>query len=165
MFDASLSTSLDPANTLTKEQVTELFSFFQQHPLFRWQDKQNNCEDRAHAITILLNHWGIPAYKGWVFGGAYLKKTTGNLMNLWNYHVAPALPVMEYSAVTLYVIDPATTDKAVTLYSWADAVATTWHDRAAITFFARLLLRMITGTQPISKTGSGRCRASPALTA
>lgn len=122
LFDASLSVPIDPINTVTKEQVDELFSFFQHHSLFRWQDKQNNCEDRAHAIAILLNHWGIPNYKGWVFGGAYLKKTTGNLMNLWNYHVAPALPVMEYGVVELYILDPATTNKAVTLYNWADAV-------------------------------------------
>lgn len=122
LYEAPLSTPVNEATAVTKEQANQIFAFFQQHPLFRWQDKQNNCEDRAHAIGLLLTHWGLPAYKGWVFGGAYLKKTTGSLLNLWDYHVAPALPVLENEKVESYIIDPATTAVPVTLHNWADAV-------------------------------------------
>lgn len=122
LYEAQLCSPVDATNTVTREQVNNVFSFFRGHPLFRWQDKQNDCEDRAHAIGLLLTQWGLPNYKGWVFGGAYLKKTTGNLLNLWDYHVAAALPVAEAGHTELYIIDPATTDGAVTLYAWADAV-------------------------------------------
>ncbi len=80
---------------LAGNKPKQIFDFFKQHPLFHWNDANNDCEDRANAICILLSKWGIPNYKGWVFGGAYLKREEGSLVNFWNYHVAAALPILE----------------------------------------------------------------------
>ena len=114
--------------TITKEEAGRLFLFFQQCPLFRWGNAQNDCEDRANAICMLLDSWNVPNYKGWVFSGAFLKRTTGNLVNFWNYHVAAALPVMEEGLIIPYIVDPATTAVPVTLHTWADAVT---HDECS----------------------------------
>lgn len=107
---------------ITKEEADTIFSFFQKNSLFRWGDAKNDCEDRAHAIGLLLQSWKIPNYKGWVFSGAFLKKTTGSLINFWNYHVAAALPVWEGTGISVYMIDPALSNKLVTLYDWANLI-------------------------------------------
>lgn len=104
------------------EEAVRLFTFFQQSPLFRWTDAQNDCEDRANTICMLLDSWQIPNYKAWVFSGAFLKKTTGSLLNLWNYHVAAALPVQVDNHPVIYIIDPATAQQLTILQAWAEAV-------------------------------------------
>lgn len=122
LFEAPLSNPVVPGYAITKEEADRLFSFFQNHSLFRWADAQNDCEDRAHAICLLLESWKVPNYKGWVFSGAYLKKTTGSLVNLWNYHVAAALPVWEGSGITIYMIDPSTANTLVSIHDWATMI-------------------------------------------
>jgi len=108
--------------TITKEQAEKIFDFFKNNSLFHWSDANNDCEDRANAICILLKDWNIPNYKGWVFGGAYLKQQEGSLVNLWNYHVAAALPVMENNQIYFYIIDPATSPVLEHIAIWADKV-------------------------------------------
>ena len=108
------------SQTVSKEYAEQIFSYFQTNSLFRWSDAHNDCEDRANAICILLKEWNIPNYKGWVFGGAYLKREEGSLINLWNYHVAAALPVSENNEVVLYMIDPATSERLEPIYVWAE---------------------------------------------
>ena len=108
--------------TVSKEQAQQIFNYFKNHPLFRWSDANNDCEDRANAICILLKEWNVPNYKGWVFGGAYLKRQEGSLMNLWNYHVATALPVDENGEIAFYIIDPATSPQLEHISTWAEKV-------------------------------------------
>ena len=71
---------------------------------------------------MLLESWKVPSYKGWVFSGGYLKKTTGSLVNLWNYHVAAALPVWEGTGITIYMVDPSTSKHLLSLHDWATII-------------------------------------------
>lgn len=111
-----------PQNAIKKEIAEELFDFFKQCPLFRWQDVNNDCEDRANAICMLLDQWKIANYKGWVFGGNLLSGTTGSLINNWKYHVAALLPVKEEEAINFYVIDPSTLTTTDTILNWASNI-------------------------------------------
>jgi hypothetical protein len=122
LYEDCLSIELDVTRSIKKEDAEHLFSFFQQCSLFRWSDANNDCEDRANAICMLLDRWNIPNYKGWVFSGAFLKRTSGNLVNLWNYHVAAVVPVLSDGKIKIFVIDPSTNNRLTTLYEWADGV-------------------------------------------
>lgn len=122
LFDFALSDSAFPHNTVTEKQAEQLFVFFQQHPLFNWKDANNGCEGRADAVCVLLEEWGIPNYKGWVFSGAYLKKHIGELKQNWKYHVAPVLPVKKDGQIVHYVLDPATADSLQPIEEWAAGI-------------------------------------------
>ena len=118
LYDHALSDEIETDNVVTKEQAEKLFTFFKDCPAFRWSDANNNCEDRANAICILLDEWGIQNGKGWVFSG-YVFKKIGYLKNLWKYHVAALLPVQEGTAINYYIIDPATSDELILIADWA----------------------------------------------
>lgn len=120
-FDKSLSDPVTETSVISREQADRIFQFFRNCPLFRWQDANNDCEDRAHAACLLLHQWNIPVVKTWVFSGCFLKRDAGQLINKWNYHVAAALPVKDKDTLSFYIIDPATLE--------APAVADTWADR------------------------------------
>lgn len=124
-YEATLSDDIKNNHTVTKEEAISLFEFFKNSALFRWQNVNNDCEDRANAICILLDHWQIPNYKGWVFSGSFLKKSGGALANLWNYHVAASLPVLEEKEIVHYIIDPATLDSIATINFWANNISET----------------------------------------
>ncbi len=119
LFEFSLSVAVDPARFVTKPAATSLQDFFHTHPLFTWDQNHNGCEARADAVCLLLQGWGIPHYKAWVFSGRYLKKHVGELKQNWKYHVAAMIPVMEKGQLQYYVIDPSTSHGLQTLYEWA----------------------------------------------
>lgn len=121
VFESDLSDEIANDLYMSKPEADALFLYFQTSPLFIWNDI-HNCEDRAEAIAILLNHWGIPHYKGWVFSGFFLKNETGTLANWWNYHVAAILPVKENNSIVFYVIDPAHSQQLETLAHWSEQV-------------------------------------------
>lgn len=127
LFDSLLSDAGTPHQTMSLEQAEELFFFFQQHPLFNWKDANNGCEGRADAICVLLDEWNIPNYKGWVFGGAYLKNHIGELKQNWKYHVAPVLPVEKEGQVLYYILDPATAGSLQLIGEWAAAITKVPH--------------------------------------
>ena len=104
---------------LTMQAAQQIFTYFKNSALFRWSDANNDCEDRANAICILLDEWGIANYKAWVFSGYFMKKGFGNLRNRWNYHVAAALPVEHENKTAYYVIDPATSVELTDIETWA----------------------------------------------
>ena len=110
---------------LTVEQAGELFRFFRDHRLFQWNSGFNDCEDRSNAICILLDKWGIPNYKGWVFTGSYFEKDGGHLINYWNYHVAAMIAVKDGDALRNYTIDPALCSGPEVLEDWAEKVTFT----------------------------------------
>jgi hypothetical protein len=103
VFDSNLSDEITEDFFMSKAEADTVFDYFKTNPIFLWKDV-HNCEDRAEAIAILLTHWNIPHYKGWVFSGFFLKNQTGSLANWWNYHVATTLPVKENNSIVYYVI-------------------------------------------------------------
>ena len=122
IFYNKLADELSDDKTITKTKAEEIFSFFKNCDLFRWQDANNDCEDRANAICILLDKWNIPNYKGWIFSGYFLKKNLGSLQNGWKYHVAALLPVKENDTTEYYIIDPATSQNLITISEWATKI-------------------------------------------
>ncbi|PZP40724.1 MAG: hypothetical protein DI598_19155 [Pseudopedobacter saltans] len=123
LFDYILSDKDTTHKTISKEQADELFVFFEKSPLFNWKNSHNGCEGRADAVCVLLDEWDIPNFKGWVFGGTYLKKGhIGQLKNNWNYHVAPILPVDDNGKVVYFILDPATGDGLQTVEDWASSI-------------------------------------------
>lgn len=126
LYDFALSDEIKTDKAISKQQVEKLFTYFKESPLFRWQDANNDCEDRANAICILLDEWKIQNGKGWVFSG-YVFKKIGYLKNLWKYHVAALLPVKEGEEIKYYIIDPATSGKLVTIEEWAANVTDNPH--------------------------------------
>lgn len=126
LYDYALSDELKTDKAISKQQAEKLFTYFKSNPLFRWQDANNDCEDRANAICILLDEWKIQYGKGWVFSG-YVFKKIGYLKNLWKYHVAALLPVKEGEEINYYIIDPATSGKLITIEEWAANVTDNPH--------------------------------------
>ena len=118
LYDQALSDELETDRLIDKEQAEKLFTFFKESAAFRWLDANNNCEDRANAICILLDEWKIQNGKGWVFSG-YVFKKIGYLKNLWKYHVAALLPVKEGATINYYIIDPATSGQLLLIADWA----------------------------------------------
>jgi hypothetical protein len=125
IFDQQFSDQLAYQQALSMSEADRIFHFFGRHPLFRWSDANNDCEDRANAICMLLDKWNIPNAKAWVFGGAYLKRDAGCLTNNWAYHVAAALPVSVDDRVVYCVIDPATLTRMTNISEWAGSVTQT----------------------------------------
>lgn len=118
VFDTSLADDELYGIALSMDMALQVFEYFKASPLFRWSDANNDCEDRANAICILLDSWGISNEKAWVFSG-YFRKKEGALVNRWNYHVAAALPVTVENRIDYYVIDPATSPYLITIENWA----------------------------------------------
>jgi hypothetical protein len=131
LFAQSLSDDIATDKVITRELAEQLFHYFKNCKTFRWSDANNDCEDRANAICILLDEWKIPNAKGWVFSG-YVFKKIGYLKNLWVYHVAAMLPVLEENVVRFYMIDPATSGTLVTIEEWAANVTDNPHSYYAI---------------------------------
>jgi hypothetical protein len=122
LFENTLADDLNFPSYVTRDAADNLFRFFKECKLFRWYDANNDCEDRANAICILLDQWKVPNVKGWVFGGFYLGKDPGSLTNNWVYHVAAALPVLINQTVIYYIIDPATLSEPVPIDQWASNI-------------------------------------------
>lgn len=130
LFDEDLADEAQYEKAVSPQTAQAIFDYFKSSPLFRWSDANNDCEDRANAICILLADWGYTASKAWVFSGNFRQKSLGYLTNFWKYHVAAAIPVQEADAVVYYVIDPATSPQLITVAKWAlqvTAVGSSYH--------------------------------------
>ncbi len=114
-------------STLSKKQADQLFVFLKQHPLFNWKDANNGCEGKADAVSILLDKWGIPNCKAWVFSGAYLKKHVGELIQNWKYHVSTVIAVEENGRIVYYVLDPSTSNSLKSIDEWAIGITKLAH--------------------------------------
>ncbi len=77
LFEYRLSDITDSNKTVSKQQAEAIMQFFATNPLFNWTNSNNSCEARADAICVLLEQWGIPHYKAWVFSGKYLHNHVG----------------------------------------------------------------------------------------
>lgn len=109
-----------------KRKAESYFDFFSNSDAFKWkEDLKNNCEDRANAVSILLDKWGIPNYKVWIFNGSFLNKgkskLCGNCPNsiCWGFHVATIIPYKEDNKIKHVVIDPATLNSPNDILFWA----------------------------------------------
>jgi hypothetical protein len=120
IFDPALTVAEIQDARLTKSQGEALFQFFKTCPLFRWQDANNDCEDRANAICLALDAWGVLNYKGWVFSASFLKRGDGCLKNNWGYHVAALIALAEGGGLRFYIIDPATAAAPEPIEIWAN---------------------------------------------
>ena len=69
LYDHSLSDIAETDKAITKQEAEKFFIFFKNCKPFRWTDANNNCEDRANAVCILLDKWNIQNGKGWAFSG------------------------------------------------------------------------------------------------
>lgn len=124
-FYEQISTPIDESKFVDSTTAKNVYTFFKTSGLFKWHD-YNNCEDRANAISILLDAWQMPNYKAWVFSGQFLTKDNGLLTNRygvrWKYHVAVCLPVKVDGQLKFITIDPSTTEDAVDVAFWANNV-------------------------------------------
>jgi len=119
IFHPGLADPVDPQNSLSPEMAERVFDYFRDSRLFKWTGSHNDCEDRANAVCILLDSWGITNHKGWVFGGSFFGKEPGFLRNFWKYHVAAAVPVQTTDGVSVMMIDPATLSSPANVETWA----------------------------------------------
>lgn len=126
LFHPSLSDEIETDKRIDKFVAAKLFTFFKECKTFRWQDANNDCEDRANAICLLLDEWKVPNAKAWVFSG-YVFNKIGYLKNLWKYHVAAAIPIAQDGQINYYVIDPATNDDLTNIEDWAANVTDNPH--------------------------------------
>lgn len=122
IYNLLLSDAIASDAFIEKQQAQYLFQFFKGCSLFRWQDANNDCEDRANAICMLLDKWGVHNCKGWIFGSNFLTNEQGYLINNWKYHVAAMVPVKEEGQVNFYVIDPAILQGMNTILNWATCI-------------------------------------------
>jgi hypothetical protein len=177
-FDPALSDPVCINSGIEKDHAERLYDFFKTHKLFRWKDANNDCEDRANAICILLDKWKIPNFKAWIFSGFFLQRDLGSLKNFWNYHVAVIVPVIENDAHRYYVIDPSTADAIILVEDWAENISSvpnsyytitsgdtyifcagkisrdTWHKRNRQNY--KWTIQGLAGINGVSKTGKAQ---------
>lgn len=104
-------------NAITVDQADKIFKFFKTEQLFKWNDN-NNCEDRANAVSLILDSWKIPNYKVWIFSGNFLKLNQGRLNRGWKYHVAVGIPTNTGELLVIdYAIPPIDSPKTVQIWA------------------------------------------------
>jgi hypothetical protein len=120
------SNDLDSSQFVSHSIAQKYYSFFEESDLFIWTDVANNCEDRANAVSILLDAWDVPNYKVWIFNGSFLKKEKSKLCGdcpdniCWGFHVATVIPYKENGTFKHCVVDPATLDKKSSVNEWGE---------------------------------------------
>lgn len=127
LFESRLSDITDSSKNVSKEQALSIMQFFAAQTWFNWTKSHNGCEARADAVSVLLEQWGVPHYKGWVFGGRFLHDHVGALKQNWKYHVAVMLQVEEDGQARKYIIDPATSPGLQSFYDWASGITDLAH--------------------------------------
>lgn len=123
LFDNQMSDDFAEGKVVNDQTAEKIFVMLARVSIFKWGTTHNYCECRAEASSLLLNAAGIPHAKAWVFGASFLRKHyIGGLKNLWNYHVAIALPVDTVEGLLWFVIDPSVASGPVLLCDWAASV-------------------------------------------
>lgn len=119
-----LSEKMD-INPICNAKADSIFKTFLTSKAFDWTDRKNNCEDRANAICLILDKWGVSNGKAWLFGGknASYGNKLGTLKG-WSYHVAACIFVRQDNGqIDTLVIDPLTdSEKAVNIRSWSSLI-------------------------------------------
>ena len=73
---------IDRSVYLSKSDVEKIFNYFQNSSLFQWDDVHNNCEDRANAQALMLENWGVPCYKIWIYNGNKIDKDKSDTIDV-----------------------------------------------------------------------------------
>lgn len=125
----------EPSESLTLDQANQVFKQIKTESGIEFRYSYGGCEDRAHAISLLLNEKGIKHRKIWNFNPYYISlfnrsqqpninDQTGTSVNGrvgWGFHVAVLLSVKESSSVRLVVFDPAVADELLPVKKWLEA--------------------------------------------
>lgn len=114
-----------PTSKICKHKADTLFDIIRSSKAFDWSDKNNNCEDRANAVSLILDSWNIPNGKAWIFQGSTFDKTKfkGNLGG-YTYHVATCILVSNANSVDTFIIDPLmNSSKLLAIKEWAELIA------------------------------------------
>ncbi len=120
----SISEELNPV-PVCFNQAEKLFEIFQNSPAFDWTDRDNNCEDRANAVTLILDKWNVSNGKIWIFAGknASYGDKTGTLDG-WSYHVAACIFVGNEDDYDTLIIDPVSNpNKLLSIDEWVEATS------------------------------------------
>lgn len=107
--------------SLSLAEAKELFNFAKAMDM-PWEYKQDGCYARAHLMAREFEKMGHDVDKAWAKGD--LRVGEGAQAVMWNYHVAPAINVVEEDgSVKRYVIDPSIMDGPVPAQEWANIMA------------------------------------------
>ena len=109
---------------VSPERANILNKVFINSNAFDWTDAKNNCEDRANAICLILDQWGIDNCKAWIYRGKKVKY--GNkkgTLSAWNYHVAACILVRNKNIVDSIIIDPLISKQLINVNTWAEIIS------------------------------------------
>lgn len=123
-------TKFTAAESLTLKQANQLFKQIKTKSGIEFGYSYGGCEDRAHAVSLLLQEKGIKHRKIWNFNPYYIslynlsqqpniKDETGLSDRVkWGFHVAIVLSVKNAARTTSLVFDPAVANELLTVKKW-----------------------------------------------
>lgn len=111
---------------LCRKKADILFNIIKRSGAFNWNDSNNNCEDRANAVSLILDSWNIPNGKAWIFQGVTFDPSNyQGTLGGYTYHVASCILVKDGDNTEYLIIDPLMNrEKLQTVQDWADKIAT-----------------------------------------
>lgn len=127
-----LYTQIEPSQALLLSKASQLFKEIKSESEIEFDYSYGGCEDRAHAVSLLLKEKGIKHSKIWNFDPYYISlfnaqepphiydRTKLNEKVEWGFHVAVILPVKDSDQVKSLVFDPAVADKLLTIKQWLE---------------------------------------------
>ncbi|NVK64249.1 MAG: hypothetical protein HWE22_06660 [Flavobacteriales bacterium] len=117
----TISEEMNPT-PICENQAKKVFDIFLNSPAFDWTDRDNNCEDRANAVTLILDKWNVSNGKIWIFSGksaSYGDKR--GMLDGWSYHVAACIFVGNEDDYDTLIIDPVSSPyKLLSIHDWVE---------------------------------------------
>ena len=121
------------SNAISVSKLESIFDFILNQSNLEFDYSYGSCEDRAHAISLMLSSMGIDNKKVWNFDPYYISlfnaqqqlnaadKSKLNTSVYWGFHVAVMVLVKQEEQVKLVVIDPAIAAKPIEVKKWLNA--------------------------------------------
>ncbi len=113
---------------ICQEKLDSIFQALKKSAAFDWTDEKNNCEDRANAVSLILDSWEIPNGKSWMFSGQTFDENVFNgTLGGYSYHVAGTILIRNAEGgCDTMIIDPLMNNqKALPLQEWVHALTRT----------------------------------------
>lgn len=124
-------------NVISISKANEIFSFLRLKSQIEFNYPQGNCDDRAHAMCLLLDSLKVPNFKIWNFAPSKITLLTHDLLRVkdknnfdpdgtiaWGYHVAPAIWVAnQKGGRDTIVLDPSLFERPVKYTKWLSVQA------------------------------------------
>lgn len=118
--------------TITLKEASSIFDFLKHKSQIEFNYPQGNCDDRAHAMCLLLDSLKISNFKIWNFAPSKTTLLTHDLLKVkdknnfdpdgtiaWGYHVAPAIWVTNpKGGKDTIVLDPSLFNTPVKYSTW-----------------------------------------------